>query len=450
MEIDRKKRVKFLIALSASISLLAATVLLVIWSILLTDKTRSSFVRSDAEYSEIINKNYIKGFENISENGEFSFRFREDEINDLLVDGAKTINDKHIQNVYYEKGENNFHIFYVDLKKMPVKTRVVTTTYVSDWDESAVTLKIYTAKIGKVEASKYLVRKGYLTESFMNRYFEACHLPISYNESLKAFQIKATDYISMFPKGEFANLLWNEVLETPSCFSINSTSLGLNVSFSKLRTTSTLEKKTFENPLPDLYDKLKDELEAADFSAMSPGESKTAYSISLDDFDHLLMNNLPSTKEEVSSNRLSSKATFELVGTSTSTKNDGNLDVAYLYSLNGYLIDIHQDIALFDYSEYYFNASFEIKKPITFNNKEHTSNVDEYQKYFSGIFKGIFENIQENHGNFFSFNANNSTLNIDLEAMNNSHSSSTLQNAWKSVVLDSTTRSINFIVEKTV
>ncbi len=447
---DRKKKVKFLITLSACFSLLAITVLLVIWSILLTDKTRGTYVRSETEYSEIINKNYIKGFESISESGEFSFRFREDEINDLLMDGVKTINDKHIEKIYYEKGNNNFYIFYVDLKKIPVKTRVVLTTYVGDWDDNSVTLKIYTAKIGKVEASKYLVRKGYLTEKFLNKYFESCHLPISYNEQSKAFVIKATDYISMFPKGNFANLLWNEVLASPTSYKINPTTLGINVSFSKLRTESELTKKTFENALPNFYQELKDELEAVDFSTMSVGESKTAYSISLDEFDHLLMNNMPVTKEEVESNLLSSKATFELVGTSTTLKAGDKLDIAYLYSLNGYLLDIHQEVEFYDYSTNYFEATFEIKKPITFNSKSHSESNDEYQKYFNSIFKGIFENIQENPSNLLGFNESNNSLVIDLETMNDSHSSSTLRNAWKSIVLDSTNKAINFSVQKTV
>ena len=447
---DRKKKLKFLVAVSASISLLAITILLVIWSILLTDKTRSTYVRSDAEYSEIISKNYIKGFENISESGEFSFRFREDEINDLLVDGVKSINDKYIDNIYYEKGENNFHIFYVDLKKMPVKTRVVLTTYVSDFDESTITLKIYTAKIGKVEASKHLARKGYLTESFMNKYFEACHLPISYDEPLKAFQIKALNYISMFPKGDFATLLWKEVLETPTSYSVNPTTLGLNVTFSALRTNEELSKKTYEYPLADFYEGLKQGLEAVDFSTMSTGQSALAYSINLEDFDHLLVNNLPNSKEEVSSSLLSTKAVFKIDGVTTTIKNNGKLDFAYLYSLNGYLVDVHQEVVLNDYSEYYYDATFEIKKPIMFNKKEHSSSNDEYLKYFNGVFKEIFKNIKENHENFIGYNENNNALKIDLESMNNSHASSTLQNAWKSIVLDSTAKAINFIVEKTV
>ena len=443
---DSKKRLKFLITLSVSISLFTITVLLVIWSILLTDKTRNTYVRSDAEYTEIINKNYIKGFEDISESGEFSFRFREDEINDLLSDGVKTINDKHIESVCYEKGQDKFHNFYIDLKKMPVKTRVVLTSYVNDWDNEKVTLKIYTAKIGKVEASKYLIRKGYLTDKFLNNYFAACHLPISYNESSKTFEIKAKDYISMFPKGDFANLIWDEILSIPNSYSINPTTLGINVAFSNLRTSSVLTKKTFTSEIPNIIEELKEELEAIDFSSMSVGESRTAYSISLDEFDHLITESLPNTKEEVSSSLLSSKATFELVGSNTSIKNDGNLDIAYLYSLNGYLVDVHQDVNFNDYSTSYFNAEFSVTNSITFSNKSN----DKYKSYFGPIFEEIYKNITEKQPNLFSFDQVSKALEIDLESMNDSHASASLRNSYKSVVLDSTNKTIKFVVQKTV
>ena len=125
---DKKKKIKFIVALFASVTLLLVTVLIVLWFVLLSDKTRSTHVRSDSTYTEIIEKNYIKGFDSISSTGEFTFRLREDEINDMLMDGVKAIDDKHIENIYYEKGEGNDHIFFVDLKKIPIKTRVVINT----------------------------------------------------------------------------------------------------------------------------------------------------------------------------------------------------------------------------------------------------------------------------------------------------------------------------------
>ena len=443
---DSGKKLKFLITLSVCTTLFILTVLLVIWAILLTDKARSTYIRSDAESSEIINKNYIKGFEDTFENGEFSFRFREDEINDMLSDGVKAINDKHIENIYYEKGQEKFHIFYVDLKKMPIKTRVAFTTYVSEWDTDKLTLKIYTAKMGKIECSKHLARRGYLTEKFLNKYLEACHLPATYNETAKAFMISAKDYVSMFPKGDFTNLLWNEVLETPDAYLMNPTTLGLNVNFKAFRTSSNVTKKTFENEVPNFYQELKDELEAIDFSSMALGESKVAYSISLDDFDHLLEESLPVTKEEVSSTLLSSKATFELVGSNTTIKNDGSLDIAYLYSLNGYLVDVHQDVEFDDYSTSYFNAEFSIANNITFASKDK----DEYKAYFSPIFEQIYENVEEKQSNLFNFNPLNKTLGIDLESLNNSHSDSSLRDSYKSVELDITNKALNFIVQKTL
>lgn len=447
---DSKRRIRLLISLSASISLFLASVLLVIWSILLTDKTKSSHVRSENESSEIIRKNYIKGFENIENDGQFTFRFREDEINDFLYDGAKALNNKHIQNIYYERGQDNIHTFNVDLKKTFFKTRVVITTYLTESTSNRINLNIYSVKMGKVDATKYLVKKGYLTESFINDYFSKCNLPFLYNESSKAIQINAVDYINLFPKGEFSNLLWNQVLNINDCFTMNTNNLGITVDFSKLRTKAGLSKKTFDTPLTNLYQDVKDALEDVDFSTMSVGEEKIAYSLSEDKFDQVLTSCLTNDKEEISSSLLSSKATFEIIGTTSTFNYNDTIDVTFIYSLNGYLIDVQQTIEFYDYPGDYFYVDFAIKKSIKIANAEHNNNNDEYLKYFTSDFNAIYQNIAEKTGNLFSYAASTSSLKIDLESMNEAHLNASLRTSWKSTALDGANKVINFIVAKTL
>ena len=449
---DSKKRIRFLITLSVSVSLFLATVLLVVWSILLIDKTRSTHVRSDAEYGEIIKKNYIKGFEHTLENGEFTFRLREDEINDFLYDGVKSLNDKHIENIYYERGENGSHNFYVDLKKTFFKTRVVITATASE--NSTLTLNINSVKIGKVDAYKYLERKGYLTSEFITKFSTACHFPVTYTESsnsnLASIAFPSDSFFSMFPKAEFTSILWDEV-KTTNCYSFDGKTLSMKVDFSKLRTETNLVKKNYETELPNLYEELKSELEAVDFSIMSPSESKIAYSISEDNFNQLLATNIANnTKEEVSSSLLSSKATFELVSTNATFKNDDKIDVAYLYSLNGYLVDIHQEIEFADFSSVYFGATLQINKSITFARQTYSVSDDQYLQYFNSKYTDVYENIDEHQGSFISFDDNTNSLRIDLEDMNNSHADSTLRNSWKSIILNASTKTIDFVVQKTI
>ena len=80
----KKKRIKFWISISVCGTLFLSTILLVMWFILLRDHNRSSFVRSEETPEEIIKKNYIKGFENTKNSGEFSYFLPQDDMNNLL------------------------------------------------------------------------------------------------------------------------------------------------------------------------------------------------------------------------------------------------------------------------------------------------------------------------------------------------------------------------------
>ena len=156
--------------------------------------------------------------------------------------------------------------------------------------------------------------------------------------------------------------------------------------------------------------------------------------------------NLPVNKEEVTSALLSSKAIFELVGASTKIKNDGNLDIAFLYSLNGYLVDVHQDVEFYDYSSSFFNAELSVTNTIIMINQTK----EEYKTYFSPVFEQIYKNIQEKQANFFNFSDTSKTLEIDLEAMNESHVSSNLRDAYKSLEINSSKSSFDFMIVKTI
>ena len=448
---DFKRRIKFLITLSVSVSLFLTTVLLVLFAVLFMDKHRSNHVRSEITTSEIIKKNYIKGFENTSEKGEFTFRFREDEINDMLKDGVATLNVKHIANIYYERTQNNIHVFYVDLNKTYVKTRVVINTEVGDITSDSVSLNIKSVKMGKVNAYGMLIRKGYLTEDFINKYFEACKLPFSFSKSENAFKVSASKYISTFPIGNISSLLWDQVEQTPSSYYINPVNLGLVVEFSKIRTNESIAIKSFSNPIPNYYQTLKDELEAIDLGSMSLGDKATALSLTEDDFDQLLSESLPATeKEEVTSSIISSKATFELVGTNTEFKENNIIDVGYLYSVNGYLVEAHQDIELIDNSVDYYNALLEAKYKVKFGKNNYEGADNKFVAHLTSTLGHIFENIQEKQPNFFNFSLSQDSMFIDLQDMNNAHSSSTLRDSSKSVELDLSTKTLNFILEKSV
>ena len=449
---DKKKKVKFLVTLSISLTFFLLTVLLVIWSILLSDKTRSTHIRSEATSGEIIKKNYIKGLEKLdSNNEEFTFRLREDEINDLLYDGVKSLDDKYIDNIYYERGGDNSHIFYVDLNKTIIKTRVViSTSLVTPTDTlnpSNIYLHINNVTIGKVPASKYLIKKGYLTSNYLNKYFEATSLPISYDEDNFNFVISPYKYIDYFPKEELSSLLWDNLLSRSEVVTINPTSLGFNVDFSKLRTNESIEVTNSSNELPNFYNDVKSSFEAVDFGSMSIGDKVTAYSLKEDDFNNLVSKSLPTYKEEITSNLLSSKAIIELVGSKTCFNSTDKIDVALIYSINGYFFDVHTYVELIDNSSNYVDFSLEFKYDVTLGSETLSGLNNKYVSYFVSTLREIFKNIQEKQGNFFTFSETQDTLTTSLEDMNNTFSS-TLRDAEKEVEINVENKTIDFNVTK--
>ena len=448
---DKKKRITFLITFSVSAALFLITVLFVLWAILLGDKNRSNHVRSETEYSEIIKKNYIKGFESTSKDGSFSFRLREDEMNDLLFDGVKEINDRHIENIYYEKGDDNTHIFYADLTKTIVKTRaVISTSVVEDDNVSAnsIYLKINSVKIGKINATNLLTHKGYLTEEFLNKYFEASHLPISYDHTYRLFVISPTKYIDLFPKGELSSLFWQKVQNSVR---VDPKTLGISVDFSKLRYNLDTSKISYNSYTSDYYEEVKAAANSLNIGSMDIGDSAVIYEISEKDFSTLLKRNLPNnTKEEVCSTILTSKVTFDLVDVYSSFVNGQEINVTFVYSINDYLIDVDLKLDFFDDSTAYFDFSFIVEYQVSLGGDNFEGFENKYVSHFAGILSKTLTNVSTSNSNCFAYSSSQDALYVSLEEMNNELANSTTRDSEKEVFIDTEVKTISFKITKTV
>ena len=92
------------------------------------DSNRNAYETKGYESSKIIKKNYIDGFSKTSSTREFNFYLPKDDINELLSKSVEKLNDKYIESIYYDIGEENHHYFYFDLKVPLIKTRVVLDT----------------------------------------------------------------------------------------------------------------------------------------------------------------------------------------------------------------------------------------------------------------------------------------------------------------------------------
>lgn len=429
----KKKGLKFWLSVSVSASLFLATILLVIWFIILRDPVRNTHVRSEATSAEIIKKNLVKGFENTENTGKFTYILSQDDINDLLDDGVQTLGDKHIESIYFEFGENGIHTFYVDLTRTFFITRVVVTTYVEDYGTDYINLKIVTTKMGKMESTKYLTRKGYLTSEWMDKYFEASNLPIKFDETSKTFRVEIKNYFKGYNEGKIASKFMNLALQDKSALSVNPTNFGFTVDFSKSRSKETIEINNSTTPVPNFYNEIKSGCEAIDVSSMADGEERIAYSISESDFANELKKDLPSeTKEEIVFGE--KKVTFDLLDAQPTFKENNRIGVSLIFSVNGYLVNFDGEVGLYDYSGTYFEASIEI-------NQEN--------QFFVGFLEEIFKKVQENHANLFEYSESEGSLNIDFYETN-SHFESDLRDAFKTVEINLSTKTIDFIVTKTI
>lgn len=449
---DKRKKITFWVSLSLSAALLLVTLILVLWFVLLSDKNRSTHVRSDATYTEIIKKNYIKGFENTASNGEFTFRLREDEINDFLYDGAQNLNDKYISTIYYEKGENkNSHIFYVDLKNTFYKTRVVifTTARVDINNPYLINLDIDLVKMGKINALRICKSKGYLTSEFVNKYFEECHLPISFNEKNLCFVARVDELISVVEKGTITNMLWDQTKLLKDTYSVNPSTLGFKTDFSRLRINCVPSNTSTLKETPNFYAELLNATNNTNVGALPLNEEIEIYNIGEEEINTLFTECLPTNKkEEVTSKLISSRATVDFVGTSTSFKDEDTIGASLILSINGYPVDVNLNLTFEPLDDIHFNTTIFIEYETEIAGFTYKENSNKYVSNFTSCFEELCKNIREKQGNFLSYNKNQGSLSIYLENLDENTSNAEFKDTWKLLRLNPVSKTIDFKIVK--
>lgn len=452
--LDKRKKKKLKAIFIAIISFLVALSLLLtfIFTSLVKDKSRSSHVDTGISYSEIIRKNFINGFKDTYKDGQFSFSLENEDINELLSNGLKKINDKHIQNIYYETKDDH-HYFYVDLTKVVIKARVVIDLVKSPtFLDGNSYLVINRCSIGKVDAINYLQKKGYLTSNWINEYFKKCELPISYNEDTLSFVINASTFIDYFPSTKLGDILFSLVKEKRSKFILENSSLfGFNVDFTSLATLDEFSNiDTSSEPL--IYDSIKSGCESIDLSMMCVDESRVGYSLSTSNLDILLNKVIGNSKlEEVNSLYTSNKVYFDLKGISTSLEESEKIKIKLYYSLNGYLIRVDEELAFLDVSNASkFKGVLEARYTLKINEYTFTSKEDKYVTYFINELCSLLLDVSSLQSNIFNFDTSLNSLYIDSQDMNKEFSDPSLKYSLKSIKVNIETKSIDFMITKTV
>ena len=440
----KRSKLKTVLIISTSSFLFVIAVCLILVFAILTDKNTSAHQKSENEITEIIQKNYVKGFKNTGNSGIFSFSMDENDINNLFEKANENITDKHISKKYYQSIDNH-HYFYIDLKNtFLVKTRVVFDTVVTSInDDFSYNLGIVSCKMGKTNALTMLKKANLLSEGI----FYSDYLPIKFNEDRNEFVVSPLTFIDLFPKTEISDLFFGIAKDHLNLFSLNQSLLGFNLDFSKLSTSETSDiDLTIEY---NLYNDLKTACESVDFSSLSVGESHTSYSIDEVAASSLLSKCCASQEKEIIESPLTEeKVIFSLAAVKAKMKPGNIIEVSLTYSLNAYNIDIVNEIELIDASTTYFNSSFESKNSFKIGAYSYEGKENKIVGVIRNKVVSLFSKLSEIQSDFFTFNNNNQTLNINLETMNNNFSDLDLKYSYKSVQVNQATKTLDFILTK--
>ena len=426
------KRVKVIVCLSASFLVVVITTLLCILFSRFKDTNRSTYQSRGISSSEIIRKNYIEGFSDIANTGKFTFLLPEEDINELLSIGVKSLNDKYIKDIYFDIDELGYRNFYVDLVKVGVKTRVVISTIPSVKDENTIKLSISQVSMGKVNALDMLKKKGYISKEFIDPFFKASSLPITFNESSLAFEITPYRWISEFPESNIGDYLFQTAKDIEGCYSFVSNIFGFSLDVSKL-TNGRVYSESDTSNVPNIYDEVKSGC-ISNYSEMSDGETKSIYSLSEADLNkHIKASFISNEKEEIESTLTSKKVTFDLSGVNVHVDQIDNMVFSLFFFINGYTICVDTSMHFMVTSSISFNAYL-----------EKSSNL-------SSLINSSLTNVVSNLSTIYSYfeYTANEMLHLSLEALNSDPDIEVdIRYSQKAIEINPATKSIDFKLTK--
>ena len=434
---------KRIVIISGSIATLVVVAAVVV-VVLLTDKTRFSGKIGSDDSVEVIEKNYIEGFKDTSKTGKFTFQIPEDEMNSVFDKASKSINNEYVDRIYYGRGKDNHHYFYIDLNLPVITSRVVIDTLAKEGKvnkEQVIKLSIEKVSLGKINAYNFIKDKGILTSSLFDGFFKSISIPITFNESNNTFTVKPLSYIDNFPTVSTISTTYFKLARESGShvISINPSILGFTVDFSKFRSSNSLVANDYSGETAPNFDTgLSTRLNEV-ASELEVGVPHTAYSITKNDLNIALTKSIPSImKEEVTSKLTKNKVTNSLVNVQTNFIDSDNLTMSLLYSFNGYVIDAVVPLTYVDLSDAEnLKAYFQIEYDINVGSYTKDGSQEEgdiYGKFFITNLKAIL-------GAFASsstlFSIDDDALWIKLENFSSSSYPTVIQNASKEILLDS-------------
>ena len=376
----KHKKVRVILTIIVLTLLTLILTLLFLFLYLIKDNNKSRYQNRGLDYSEIIKKNYIDGFLNSKNTKEFSYILPREDVNELLSIGVSSLNDKHIKNIYYDVDESNINYFCVDISSSFVKSRVVISTTTSLKDSSTYSLSIHSVTIGKVNAFKYLENKGYLTSRYLDEYFKNCHLPVTYDESTRAFEITPLSVIDEFPSSEIGNKLFSKAKTLKNSFKLNNNIFGFNLDLSRLNDSDSNYIDVDYSSINNIHDELLDSCETF-YPSMEIDETKIVYSLNEETINKLVKSSFASSykgpsstwygvtlvhtlfssttsKEEIVSSLTKNKLVYGIKGVNVYLNNIDKITFKIFIYINGYLIDKDISIRYVSFTPNSFKADF--------------------------------------------------------------------------------------------
>ena len=447
-EVDKKKKLKKIWIISMIILLLLTIVGIIFIYIRLNDKNRNPYKNNDYEISEIIKKNYIDGFNDIESDGVFTFSLTKDDVNELLDKSVKKFNNKRIESIYYDAGEDNHYYFYVDLRKTGVKTRVVIDTLLEvDTPNNCYYFAIQDCTMGKTPAFSFLSKKGYFSQEFFSKIAEYSNLPIGYIEEYNRIKYEPIKYMDQFPYGNVAGLMFDFVKEVPTTISLDSSNIGFKVDFTKFRNADYIqETETLE--VVDVYQRVKDALEAVYYDSLPMNEPYIVTSLTGKELSAIINDSFVVKKdEEVKSILTLNKANFSIFRMNIKIVDNNTLKYAFDVSVNGYVCNINQDIEftndIYDF-ETYFYAAQEIES----GGVKFTGSTNEHVNQILSIENSTFNRVKSKQPKAFDSNSLSSRFDINLIGISGELTNPKLQFAPKETSLNSLNKTINFFITR--
>ena len=298
-----------------------------------------------------------------------------------------------------------------------------------------------------MNAFGFLSKKGYISQEFFGKIGEYSNLPISYVAEYNAIKYEPLKYLEQFPQGDVAGLVFDFAKKDISTYSLTQDNLGFKISFKKFRNTNySLEMDS--TPVVDVYQRVKTALDELDSSTLPIDESQVVATLSDKELTAIINDSFEAVKDDdVQSTLTTNKASFSINTVSVKFIDDITMKYIYDVSVNGYIININQEIEPFS-DIYDFETCFFAAEEIESGSIKFTGGDNGHVREINEILNETFANLETKQPKAFESSPLNDSFLINLDGLSDELSDMTLKFALKEVRINSLEKQLEFIMTR--